>query len=123
MMLNVCVRALSGVCGRAVLTSSVQLVGDVHNCEYHIACDPNSNSEVVIPIVCNSEIVGVFDLDSPSRGWFDSEDVAGLSALVQMLADSSDWANVNQMANILAKEGEELVCSATHAKPKRTAEH
>ena len=54
-----------GVCGTAVKTGEVQVVADVHKFEGHIACDSASNSEIVVPLRKNGEIVGVLDIDSP----------------------------------------------------------
>lgn len=68
-----------GVCGTAAVTRETQRVVDVHQFEGHIACDSASNSEVVVPLVVNDEVVGVFDLDSPSIGRFSEADAEGLS--------------------------------------------
>ena len=54
-----------GVCGTAVKTGEVQVVADVHEFEGHIACDSASNSEIVVPLRKNGEIVCVLDIDSP----------------------------------------------------------
>ena len=51
----------------------------------HIACDAASNSEIVVPIVVDGEVLGVLDLDSPNVGRFDAEDKAGCEALVALL--------------------------------------
>ena len=79
-----------GVCGTAVQEDRTQLVPDVHLFPGHIACDSDSNSEIVVPLRVNGQIAGVLDLDSPWPGRFDTEDQRGLedfAALVsQMLA-------------------------------------
>ena len=49
----------------------------------HIACDAASRSELVVPLVRNGELVGVFDLDSPLPGRFDADDQQGLEAIAQ----------------------------------------
>ena len=54
-----------GVCGTAALEKRVVLVEDVHAFSGHIACDSNTNSEIVVPIFKNGDIYGVLDLDSP----------------------------------------------------------
>lgn len=74
-----------GVCGTAVATGETQLVKDVHAFPGHIACDAASNSEIVIPLKQNNEVVGVLDIDSPSLGRFSQEDVVGLTKIVQLL--------------------------------------
>ena len=75
----------SGVCGAAAATRETQLVEDVDAFPGHIACDAASASELVVPIVADGELLGVLDLDSPTRGRFDSEDQAGCERLVELL--------------------------------------
>jgi len=75
-----------GVCGTAAETQQVQRVDDVHSFPGHIACDAASNSELVVPIVRDGELLAVLDLDSPLTGRFDAEDEAGCVALGEILA-------------------------------------
>ena len=75
-----------GVCGAAAATLQVQRVEDVHVFPGHIACDSASNSEIVVPIVRNGELIAVLDLDSPNFGRFDAEDEAGCVRLGEILA-------------------------------------
>ena len=56
--------------------SQVQRVDDVHAFHGHIACDAASNSELVVPIVRDGELLAVLDLDSPKPARFDAEDEA-----------------------------------------------
>ncbi|MES0874952.1 GAF domain-containing protein [Sinimarinibacterium thermocellulolyticum] len=70
-----------GVCGKAASTRTTQLVADVHAFPGHIACDAASNAEIVVPLLRGAELLGVLDLDSPSRGRFDEADRAGLERL------------------------------------------
>ena len=74
-----------GVCGTAVAEDKTQLVVDVHQFPGHIACDSASNSEIVVPIHSNGEIVGVLDIDSPSLARFTEDDKAGLEEFVKTL--------------------------------------
>lgn len=74
-----------GVCGTAVLKDQTQLVYDVHLFEGHIACDSASNSEIVIPLHKNGEVVGVLDIDSPTVGRFTQEDKAGLEEFAKII--------------------------------------
>lgn len=74
-----------GVCGTAVSEGKTQLVDDVHQFVGHIACDGASNSEIVIPVRHNGEIIGVLDIDSPIFNRFDAEDRLGLEETVQIL--------------------------------------
>lgn len=74
-----------GVCGTAAAEDKTQLVFDVHQFPGHIACDAASNSEIVIPIHADGQIVGVLDLDSPHVGRFTEEDRTGLEEFVRIL--------------------------------------
>ncbi|CAI8160385.1 GAF domain-containing protein [Pseudidiomarina mangrovi] len=79
-----------GVCGAAARSQKTQLVHDVHEFADHIACDAASNSEVVVPIIVNGQVVAVFDLDSPSIGRFSQADADGLSRLGRFI-ESLNW--------------------------------
>ena len=80
-----------GVCGTAVKENATQLVHDVHVFPGHIACDSASNSEIVIPIHCGSEVIGVLDIDSPLFSRFSEEDLRGLEDLVSCLEKVISW--------------------------------
>lgn len=77
-----------GVCGAAATTRQTQRVADVHAFPGHIACDAASRSEVVVPLLRDGELIGVFDLDSPEPDRFDADDQRGLEALAQVFVDS-----------------------------------
>lgn len=70
-----------GVCGAAASTRVSQRVEDVHAFPGHIACDSASRSELVVPLVRDGELLGVFDLDSPLPARFDEDDQRGLEAI------------------------------------------
>ncbi len=74
-----------GVCGTAAASRESQLVADVHAFPGHIACDADSRSELVVPLVVGERLIGVLDLDSPLPGRFDDADRAGCEALVAVL--------------------------------------
>ncbi|RAJ98949.1 GAF domain-containing protein [Aliidiomarina maris] len=74
-----------GVCGTAASSQQTQLVADVHAFPGHIACDSASNSEIVIPIVVNDQVVAVLDIDSPQHNRFSEQDQQGLERLLPML--------------------------------------
>jgi len=78
-----CVRIAlgKGVCGTAAARRETVLVEDVHAFPGHIACDSASNSEIVIPLVRNDELLGVLDLDSPHLARFTGADARGLESL------------------------------------------
>ena len=75
-----------GVCGTAAATLQVQRVDDVHAFAGHIACDSASQSELVVPIVRDGELLAVLDLDSPKKARFTDEDEAGCVVLGALLA-------------------------------------
>ena len=70
-----------GVCGTAAATLSTQRVDDVHAFPGHIACDPDSRSEIVVPLLAHRELIGVLDIDSPSLARFDAADQHGIETL------------------------------------------
>ncbi|MEB3416320.1 GAF domain-containing protein [Alteriqipengyuania sp. WL0013] len=76
----------SGVCGTAVSERRTQLVDDVEAFPGHIACDGETKSELVVPVVANVEVIAVIDLDSPILARFDDEDRVGVEALAQRIA-------------------------------------
>ena len=75
----------TGVCGVAAETRHVQRVEDVHAFPGHIACDSASNSEIVVPLVRDGELIGVLDIDSPKHARFTEEDEAGCVRLGEIL--------------------------------------
>ena len=75
-----------GVCGTAAATGTTQLIDDVHAFPGHIACDANSASELVVPVMRDGNVIAVIDLDSPSLNRFDAEDAKGIELLANMLA-------------------------------------
>lgn len=78
-----------GVCGTAAQQRKTVLVHDVHQFPGHIACDPASRSEIVIPLLRGSELLGVLDVDSASIDRFSLEDAKFLESLVKVLLASN----------------------------------
>jgi GAF domain-containing protein len=76
-----------GVCGTAAASGQSQLVADVHAFPGHIACDADSRSELVVPVLRQGEVIAVIDLDSPRPARFDADDQAGIEALAARIAD------------------------------------
>ena len=74
-----------GVCGAAVERKKIVRVENVHEFPGHIACDCASNSEIVIPLLADGEVMGVLDIDSPLIGRFTAEDEEGLSRIGKVL--------------------------------------
>ena len=87
-----CVRIAMGrgVCGTAAARRQTLVVPDVHEFAGHIACDADSRSEIVVPLIRQGRLLGVLDLDSPRLARFDEDDDAGLNAAVAVLLESSD---------------------------------
>ena len=81
-----------GVCGTAAATKTSQLVEDVHQFPGHIACDSASNSEVVVPIFKDDQVVGVLDIDSPNVARFTQEDLVGLEQVVKALESCTNFS-------------------------------
>ena len=78
-----------GVCGAAAAKCVTTIVTNVHEFPGHIACDMESNSEIVIPLMKNERLIGVLDLDSPLLARFDEADAAGLDTLLKILLAST----------------------------------
>jgi GAF domain-containing protein len=79
-----------GVCGTAVATRQSQLVPDVHLFPGHIACDSASESEVVIPLISGDRILGVLDIDSPTKARFDETDLRFLETAAAVIV--KNWS-------------------------------
>jgi len=76
----------TGVCGTAAEARHVQRVDDVHAFPGHIACDSSSNSEIVVPLIRDDELLGVLDIDSPKKARFTAEDETGCVRLAEILS-------------------------------------
>ena len=74
-----------GVCGTAAARGETVLVADVDAFPGHIACDPDSRSELVVPLIVGGEVIGVLDLDSTLPARFDAADRQGCERLVAVL--------------------------------------
>lgn len=74
-----------GVCGKVAETFKTEIVPDVHKFPGHIACDSDSNSEIVVPVIKDSVLIGVLDLDSTIFNTFDETDKLYLEQLVDIL--------------------------------------
>jgi len=78
-----------GVCWAAVRSGEPVLVSDVHAFEDHIACDPRSASELVVPVRDRSgKVVAVLDVDASVEDAFGQTDVQGLSRVAAMIYGS-----------------------------------
>jgi L-methionine (R)-S-oxide reductase len=77
-----------GVCGTAAATRQTQVVRDVEAFPGHIPCDSASRAEIVVPLFDGERLIGVWDVDSPLLGRFDSEDRAGMERLAGIFVES-----------------------------------
>ena len=90
--LPACVRIAlgKGVCGTAAASRETQLVPDVHAFPGHIACDSASQSELVVPLIKDGEVIGVLDIDSPVLDRFDTVDQAAFERIAGLFCAGSD---------------------------------
>ena len=77
-----------GVCGTAARTKETVIVPDVSKFNGHIACDPDSKSEIAVPLLNWGKLIGVLDVDSASLNRFDDDDQEGLEAIASVLVGS-----------------------------------
>jgi GAF domain-containing protein len=91
-----CVRIAlgTGVCGTAAQNRNTQVVADVNAFPGHIACDPASQSEIVVPLTyADGTLLGVWDVDSFVVNRFDNDDRRGMQALCALFMSSLQPAN------------------------------
>jgi len=74
-----------GVCGTAVKERRIIKVPDVHEFPGHIACDSASESEIVLPLLKDGNIIGVLDIDSPIKNRFSEDDELGLQSIIHII--------------------------------------
>ena len=70
-----------GVCGGAAAQMATLRVPNVHEFEGHIVCDPESKSEIVVPLIRGDRLLGVLDIDSPRLDRFSARDQGGVESL------------------------------------------
>jgi GAF domain-containing protein len=85
-----CVRIAlgKGVCGTAAVERKTIVVPDVGAFPGHIACDAASRSEIVVPLIAGTQLLGVLDIDSPRLTRFNDGDARGLERLAAIFLDS-----------------------------------
>lgn len=77
-----------GVCGKAASTKTIQIIKNVHEFKGHIACDSASESELVIPILVNDDVVGLLDIDSPSLNRFSERDAVEFEMICKLISEA-----------------------------------
>ncbi|KAK9459895.1 GAF domain-like protein [Lipomyces oligophaga] len=81
-----------GVCGTAASTQEVQLVPNVDQFPGHIACDGETKSEIVVPMVDQTGVLrGVLDVDCLVLSGLDEIDATFLKQLADLLVSSCKW--------------------------------
>ncbi|KAH8827324.1 GAF domain-like protein [Flagelloscypha sp. PMI_526] len=84
-----------GVCAAGFLTKKTVLVPNVEEFPGHIACDGDTKSEIVIPLLLKVKeeqvVLGVLDLDCLGVGGFGEEDKEGLEKIVELVVKASHW--------------------------------
>ena len=83
-----------GVCGTSALKKETQVVPNVHEFPGHIACDVESNSEIVIPLIKNNYVVGVLDLDSTKFSAFNEVDKIYLEKMCELISKKLEIENI-----------------------------
>ncbi|MCD7943528.1 MAG: GAF domain-containing protein [Clostridia bacterium] len=85
-----------GVCGTAAAYNKTVRVDNVHEFEGHIACDAESNSEIVLPLHdAGGNVVGVLDIDSTKFSRFSEDDERGLLEFAAILESACDWGMIS----------------------------
>lgn len=94
-----------GVCGTAWATDSVQRVDNVHEFDGHIACDSQSESEIVLPIYItqNNErkCIGVLDIDSPILARFTEDDEVKLIEVAELISNALNQTDFEKLLKLL----------------------
>lgn len=77
-----------GVCGSAIASGMTLRVDDVHQFDGHIACDVDSRSELVVPLIADGQAIGVLDVDSPLKARFNEADARAFETLAAVYLES-----------------------------------
>jgi L-methionine (R)-S-oxide reductase len=85
---HVRIRIPEGVCGSVAASGQTEVVPDVRTRPGHIACDIDTRSEVVAPIIRDGMVLGVLDIDSNTATAFDERDVLAIEAAAEEIAAS-----------------------------------
>lgn len=84
-----------GVCGTAASQKCFQCVPDVNQYEGHIACDGETKSEIVVPLLHEGEVMGVLDIDCLVYEGFNEVDIRCLGLLARKISNLIDWSLIN----------------------------
>ncbi|MBI2416333.1 MAG: GAF domain-containing protein [Ignavibacteriales bacterium] len=93
-----------GVCGKAAQDRETVIVKNVHQFPGHIACDAGSNSEIVVPIIHNGNLLGVLDLDSYRLSAFNRIDKKFLEEIIAFIVNEIISENDPLFSGLFAKK-------------------
>lgn len=79
------IRYGKGVCGTAWKEATTQIVPDVDLFPGHIACNSDSKSEIVVPVIRDGKVVAVLDIDSDKLNSFDETDAVYLEKICRLI--------------------------------------
>jgi len=88
-----------GVCGAAVARKKTIIVEDIEKFPGHIACDSDSRSEIVVPLIKDDKIFGVLDLDSYRLSAFDETDKKYLEKFCSILVTKFNFGLISNLLN------------------------
>nr|WP_199159018.1 GAF domain-containing protein [Pedobacter sp. ASV2] len=77
-----------GVCGSSWAEAKTLIVPDVEAFPGHIACSSLSQSEIVLPLIKDGEVIGVLDVDSEHLNHFDETDQVYLEKVISVLLNN-----------------------------------
>jgi L-methionine (R)-S-oxide reductase len=100
-----CVRIAfgKGVCGKAAAAMETVIVPDVGQFPGHIACDPESKSEIAIPLLNWGNLIAILDVDSAQLNRFDEDDQEGLETIASVFVGSQITEDLPDLSEELAQ--------------------
>lgn len=75
-----------GICGAAATEKQTIIVDDVNADPRYLACSLETSSEIVVPIMSGTRVLGEIDIDSDRPAAFSSSDRTLLEAVASLLA-------------------------------------
>jgi phosphoserine phosphatase RsbU/P len=101
-----------GLIGRAATSRQPVCVPDVTRDASYIMVNPETRSELAIPMIYKGNVIGVLDLESPQANYFTSDHMQTLSILAAQLAVSLENARLyEQVASQEARMERELLAA------------
>lgn len=76
-----------GVCGKVAELKETLIVPDVYKFPGHIFCDPDSMSEIVVPLIKSNKLIGVLDIDSAHLNSFNEKDKIYLEQICNFITE------------------------------------